>query len=302
MGKKPLQHLNSIDAALVNAALKAYLTSNPGKSQTWIRHPNNLISVVAIVLSVLGVVYGFYKDWRDSIDRNLQALTGITTDLAKLNTEYFATTGQSAREDGKEQYRLGEIARSLASRRFALLAQADRLTAELGDKVPGGQLSVLGVAFDEAYEFDKAVQYFEKTTTPSNSTILRVLGWRSIGLVNIKRGSHFYQAAREAFYKAINVAPELEDYVSAHASLEVYEQWSQFELDLKKDREAIQILLQGRERISRYSCQANMPDILAMFDDLIQSAIKTIKTHIPNTSDLLSQEVDVAKKGADCLQ
>src|ERR1700674_4905955 len=111
-----------IDAALVNAALEAYLKSEPGKPDTWIRHPNNLISVVAIVLSILGVVYGFYKDWKDSIDRNLQALTTITTDLAKLDTEYFLAAGQSARENRQEQDRLLEIGRSLASRRWALLA------------------------------------------------------------------------------------------------------------------------------------------------------------------------------------
>jgi tetratricopeptide (TPR) repeat protein len=285
-----------IDAALVNAALEAYLKSEPGKPDTWIRHPNNLISVVAIVLSILGVVYGFYKDWKDSIDRNLQALTTITTDLAKLDTEYFLAAGQSARENRQEQDRLLEIGR------WALLAQADRLTAELGERVPSGQSAVLGVAFQQMGQLDKAVEYLEKITTPPNSTVVRMIGWRSIGLINTKGGPDFHQAAREAFYKAIHVVPELKDYGPVHASLEVYEQWSGFELGLKNYREAIRILVQGKEQVRRSACQANEPEILAWFDNLIQSELETVKAGDPATADLLRRDVEGAGSGDACLK
>jgi tetratricopeptide (TPR) repeat protein len=292
------EHSDGIDPALVNAALAAYLKSEPGKPDAWIRHPNNLISVVAIVLSILGVVYGFYKDRKDSIDRNLQALTTITIELAKLNTEYYSTARRSPRENEDERERLGEVWRSLASRRLALLAQADRLIAELGDRVPSGQLSVLGVAFDQAYELDKALQYFEKTTTPSNSTVLRMLGWRSIGVVNIKRGPNFYPAAREAFSKAIHVVPELNDYGPVQASFEVFEDWSGFEIQQKNYREAIRILLQGKEQVRRYACEINEPELLTWFDDLIRSELDTIKARDPDTSDLLRGEVERAGSGS----
>ena len=117
-------------------------------------------------------------------------------------------------------------------------------------------------------------------------------------MVNIKRGPNFYPAAREAFSNEIHVVPELNAYGPVHASFEVFENWSGFEIQLKNYREAIQILLQGKEQVRRYACEVNEPELLTWFDDLIRSELETIKARDPNASDLLRGEVErVGSKG-----
>jgi hypothetical protein len=60
-------------------------------SKSWIRQPNNLISVVAICISILGVIYGFYKDIVETNDKNLQELSNIVSDLTKLDADQITT-------------------------------------------------------------------------------------------------------------------------------------------------------------------------------------------------------------------
>ncbi len=79
-----------VDQPLVAEALELYVkkaSKDLADSKPWISQPNNLISVVAIFISVLGVVYGFYKDHVDSVDKNLQALSATVSDLTKLDTD-----------------------------------------------------------------------------------------------------------------------------------------------------------------------------------------------------------------------
>ena len=57
--------MDHTDPILINQALRFFVKKvrrDLEGERSWIRQPNNLISLVAIVISITGVVYGFYKD------------------------------------------------------------------------------------------------------------------------------------------------------------------------------------------------------------------------------------------------
>ena len=304
--------LNRINAKLVNASLQAYLKHNPGTT-SWIKQPNNLISVVAISLSILGVVYGFYKDWKDTINKNKQALAAIITDLTKLDTDFFSIGNQPTKniatagvqpgnqptpvvangfiDAQAEQVRLTEYRRTLTNRRLVLLAEADRLTDELGEGIPLNELMVLAVSFGQVAQYEKAVRYFEKVTTQSTSRVAQLTGWRAIGLVNAQRGPEFIEATRTAFSKASQAIPESKDAVAMYGIIEAYQPWADFEFGINNYRVSVELLLRAKHQLVEFPCQAGKSKLLTLLDNEIQSKLTALDTRAADIATPLRAEV-----------
>ena len=84
--------MDHTDPILINQALSFFVKKTRRDlegERSWIRQPNNLISLVAIVISILGVVYGFYKDWNDGNQRDLQSLLTVVSDITKTEIDFM---------------------------------------------------------------------------------------------------------------------------------------------------------------------------------------------------------------------
>ena len=82
-------------SALLGQALSLYIQKikrENKESRSWKWQPNNPISVVAIVLSLVSLGYGLLKDHYDGIDNNFQSLSTVVTDLTKLDSDILTAT------------------------------------------------------------------------------------------------------------------------------------------------------------------------------------------------------------------
>ena len=151
---------------LLGEALGLYVQktrSENEESRSWIRQPNNFISAVAIVLSLVSLGYGLLKDHFDGIDKNLQYLSTVVEDLTKLDSDILT----AKLNDPQGLAAFGIV---LNNRRVALLAEADRLITDLGNRVPVAQLAVLGPEYVQLEEYTKAIQYFSLTAERASSS------------------------------------------------------------------------------------------------------------------------------------
>lgn len=265
---------------LVDAALNLYvgkLQRENAESRTWIKQPNNLISVVAIVISLLSVAYGFRRDYYDSIDKDLQALSNAVSDLSKIDSDMLTASNTDPK-------RLGSLGLVLNNRRFALLSEADRLIGRLGKRAPHAQLAILGTQYIQVNEYEKATKYFLLLTDQSETPFVRAEGWRSLAVAY--EGNEPHDKVRDAFQNAAQLLQDPKDVISLTTVIIIYEQWAGFELGVSNFRAALSYLESALQFATRLPCPTMRPAAVARINGAIQQAATTFKNKDPENAKL----------------
>ncbi len=239
------------------------------ESRSWIRQPNNLISVVAIVLSLMSLGYGFLKDYYDGIDKNLQSLSTVVTDLTKLDSDILTATLT-------DPQRFRQFGLVLNNRRLALLTEADRLVDELGGRVPVAQLAVLGPEYQQVNDYTTAIKYFPMTAERTSSPTVRSEVWRSEALVYQAMGPDHDRDARDAFAKAAQVFPDPRDVGSIAVVATIYDQWAQFEASRANYADALSRFAEARRFAAMLPCPTPRSEFIA---ELGQEATRAFSTY-----------------------
>lgn len=240
------------------------------ETRSWIRQPNNLISVVAIVLSLLSVAYQIYRDWSDAINSDLASLSKIVSDVTQLDSQLLAATTIT-----------DNLQTAINNRRVVLLAEADRLINKLGDRVPKAQLAVLGPEYADINDFTTAIKYLQVLTSPTSPRTEQLEAWRSIGILKYEEGPAALDGARKAFDQAAKVWPDPRDVGSITLELSVYEQWGNLELGLQSYPEAFQHLLNARLLVNRLPCTSGGGAIATRIDAQGQGALEYLRKNDP---------------------
>jgi hypothetical protein len=207
-------------------ALRLYIETTRrqnAEGKSWIRQPNNFISAVAIILSLLSIGYQVLKDRNDGIDKNLAALSAIVSELTKMDSDMLTTSI-------KDPQLLDNLSIYVTNRRVALLAEADRLIESLGKRAPHAQLAVLGPEYLQIYDYKTGVKYLRMMTVPPSAEPEQLGAWRSLGIAYFSQGAASLGDARDAFQHAVEIYPEPHDVGSIVMELAVHEQWAQLEL------------------------------------------------------------------------
>ena len=247
----------------------ADMKKQAAKTGPWLREPNNLISTVAIVLSLASFGWGFYKERRDDIDKDLAALSAVVADLTKLELDLTSARAQPNANPAV----LAEVANGFANRRLVLLAEADRLTQSLGDKAPRVQLAVLGASFIHNLQYDKAIEYFTLTTDAKTPALTRMAAWRSLAAVNSQMGPAKYEITRKHFAEAVATIPDPQDHYSVYMVVEVHKQWAGYEVASGKPAEGLKILVKALELTTRMPCPGHRKQLFADLSALITPVV-----------------------------
>lgn len=270
--RRPIRTATPVNVRISNELLDAYLRKSLAEmvSKAWLSEPNNLISAVAIVISIFGVIYGFLKDRKDMTDRDLAALTAIINDVTKLDTDVYTATLQAHSDSTPLQ--LQNYLTTIGNRKEALLAEADRLTISLGEKIPSSQLAVLGASYFQVGQFEKAKMCFGAITGAKSSNRQRINGWRSIATTNYIQGPTFYKDAQMAYANAALVDPNAADQMSVQDNIRVLREWGQFEISTQAVHAGVLHLLAARQIVKRLPCQKGYVAFAAKADEeLLQS-------------------------------
>jgi tetratricopeptide (TPR) repeat protein len=267
---------------LFDAALHLYIAKlerENAETKGWIEQPNNLISVVAIVISLMSVAYGFVKDYYDGIDKDLQSLSTTVSDLTKLDSDMLTASLSDAS-------RLSDLQLILNNRRISLLAEADRLIASLGPRAPRVQLAILGPEYYQIGDFAKATKYFLLLTDRSEPPAMRFDAWRSLAVTYIGEGRDFYPKAEEAFQNAVQIFSDPKDINSLTLVVGAYEQWAQFELSISKYQVALDQFQRARNFAAQLPCPTLRPQTVARIVGEIQQATATFQSKDPKNAAL----------------
>jgi hypothetical protein len=278
---------------LIDAALRLYLKKTRREysdGNSWIRQPNNLISVVALFLSLLSVGYQLEKDRSDGIDKDLASLSAIVSELTKLDSDVLTTSV-------KDPQVLENLSIFVTNRRVALLAEADRLIGNLGSKAPHVQLAVLGPEYFQVNDYATAMKYFRLMTGPPSTLPEQLGAWRSIGIAYFNEGPASIEDARKAFAQAVAVYPDPKDIGSIGSELTVHEQWAQFELSFQNDARALQQFGEARTLAYRLPCSPARTAFITRIDAESGPALQTESSRDPQQATSVRQawsELDAA--------
>ncbi len=289
-----------VDGDLLNDALRVYIeetSQKSEKSKPWLKEPSNLISLIAVFLTVIGVLYGFFKDRVDSEDKNLQALSLLTLELTKLDSDQVNVILSSIRfinalpasetlRSGpvsprnavarQEEQGVNEWKRFANNRRLALLAEADRLTSELGKKTPVNQLMVLATEFQQIYDFEKAHKYFIQATGVT-SLITQSMAWKSAGIVSTLRGGEFYEVARREFQMASELLAQSSSYSLISLAVGVEQAWAHSEFQRNDLNASLERLIYAKHLSLKIPCVAGRPLVSGPVDGDIEMLLETAK-------------------------
>jgi hypothetical protein len=258
------------------------------ESRSWIRQPNNLISVVAIVLSLASLGWTLWKDHYDGIDKNLQSLSTAVADLTKLDSDVLTATMT-------DPQRVAALGLVINNRRVALLAEADRLIGDLGDRAPVAQLAVLGPAYAQVNEYTKAIKYFSITAERASSLTLRSEAWRSMALAYEYMGSDYDRNVRDAFARAAQVSPDPKEIGSIAVVTKIYDQWAQFEAGRGNYADALSRFADARRFAMKLPCPTPRSDFIA---NLGHDVTQAFAAYHVNDSNQATEVVTLASTNA----
>jgi tetratricopeptide (TPR) repeat protein len=295
-----------MNRSLLNSALALYVDKTQRElenSKSWIREPSNFISVVAFLISVASAIYGVTKDWRDSIDKDLQSLSAIVAQLTQLDAEVFRTIAAASPggSTGMSQQALQAYERSMNNRRLVLLADVDRLTDGLGDRAPRAQLAVLGTAFAQLSDYDRARKYFALMTSAPASPTLQLTAWKSLALVDVYRGPQFYDLARSEFGNALKAVPNPEDVVSIQLVIDVQQNWAQFEFGAQNQAAGVEHLINARLLSAKLPCDSGVRASVQQISGLVEAGLTSMANKDAAAAAAMREQFSTAVHQDHCL-
>jgi tetratricopeptide (TPR) repeat protein len=236
---------------LTHQALRLFIEKTRrenAETRSWIKQPNNLISVVAIVLSLYIAFHQIRKEHADSINQDLASFSKVASDLTQL--DYQSATTANATED---------YWTIVNNRRAVLLAEADLLLKELdaeraSSKVPPAQLAALGPEYAKIGDSSTAMKYFQLLAQTSSSPTEKLDALRSIAVLYADEGTDKFEDARKAFAQAANIYPDPKDIYTIGLELQVNEQWANFDSATQNYEAGFQHLEVARSLANRYPC------------------------------------------------
>lgn len=279
---------------LTHTALRLFIEKtqhdlNEGRS--WIRQPNNLISLVAIVLSLLSIGYQLIKDYYDGVDKNLASLSQIVSDLTKMDGDAATVNNAQLSQN---------LAIALTNRRMALLTEADRLIKNLGSRAPADQLAILGPEYVSINDYQTALTYFRKLLEPPSTPTERLSAWRSIALVYADEGPPEWAMARAAFARAAAILPDPHDVGSINLELTVHENWAQFESSADNYQSAFLQFLDARLLANRFPCIPEREPALRRLDQEASTAIVVLRASAPDVASIDDEKMKQAVASDSC--
>jgi len=219
------------------------------ESDTRAWKPSNVLSAVAIVVSLL---FGGISIYRDSIGARWGAVRELGQTIENLTSveKEIARVAANAYDDPAEY----QAAISLANRRLALLESANRLVERLGDEVTGPELAILGASYSQVNEYERAEDYFRRLGELGASPTLQAAGWRSLGNHLAAQGVHRFGEAREAFRKSVVVLAQDQNVSASLVSAENLVYWGQAAQAYGFLPEAMKQYLDARDLYARLPC------------------------------------------------
>ena len=258
---------------LTSQALRLFIEKTQrenAETRSWVRQPNNLISVVAIVLSLWGFFHQIRKEQEDGINQDLASLSKIASDLTELS--YQSATATNITDD----YRI-----FANNRRAVLLAEADRLIKELGNRVPVAQLGALGPEYAQIGDRSPAIKYFQLQVQTSSSPTEQLDALRSIATLYAEQGPDHYEDARKTFAQAANIFPDPSDMYAIGLELQVHEQWATFETATQNYEVGFQHLEIARSLANRFPCVPVRSAVVARLDAESQGSLEQTRNSDP---------------------
>lgn len=265
-------------------------------SMPWFRTPSNIISIVAVVVSVSIFSITYWSGKQETQFQKLQQIGQLIDQITALtNQETDLHRSNLMHSERVRAYM------AIGNRRTALLNQLDRLLADVDvDSVSKLDLAVLSEAYYNVGRYNEAEAHLENfAKDEGNLLVQRVAMWRSlIGLYGYLGPEHVEDAKRAAEQglalaesEKSNMALQIESIFIPYSLA--------FNLSMaRRYDEAFNQLLEAERNAWAMPCLTNRQGFLTMVD----TEILKILNHYPDgREDLLRSRANRANNQQQCL-
>ena len=210
----------------------------------WYRQFSNVASGIALVVSLVGALYGYRSYSAEVVRSKKEELRGAIAQLLALREEILdrvASTGEPKKRDAARQM--------LNAKRMVYLEAAESLASQIGEHVSSSEYNVLAneVAMDA--RFEQAETYFAKAVGASHAGVGRAVALRTLAIFYFGPGPlRAFDKGRRHFQEAVDQLIGASDNYSLLALGNTYEAWGYFEQRNGSEREASQKFEMARKK------------------------------------------------------
>ena len=146
------------------------------KRRAWFLTPSNLISLLAVAITVAIFVTTYGSGAKEALFRKQQQFSQLINQISALDSE----VAQVYRSDILPLARVQALA-AISHRRLALVNQAEALLTDVEHRASKSNLALLAPIYAGVGRFDKAEEYFRGVATDqSEQAVARIMAWRAL--------------------------------------------------------------------------------------------------------------------------
>lgn len=250
----------------------------------WFRTPSNIISIIAVVVSVSIFSIAYWSGKEENQFQRLQEIGQLIDQISALTNreaELYRTNVTHSERAGSSM--------AIANRRIALINQLDRLLADVdNDSVSELDLAVLAYTYVNIGRYDDAEAHLESLAKDKGKLIThRVMAWRSLVVLYGYFGSERVDDAKRAAENGLALIESEHSNLTLKAEAVLIPYSLAFNLIMVgRYDEAFNHLLEAERNASEMPCLPNRQGLLAM----VNAEILRILPHYPD-GGMLVQDI-----------
>ena len=251
-------------------------------SRPWLRTPSNIISIIAVVVSISIFSITYLSGKKETQFQKLQQISQIIDQISALTrkeAELYRTSQTHFERVGKST--------AIANSRMALINQVDRLLSDVDkNSVSRSDLALLSSAYASVGRYKLAKKYLLNLAKEEGEPLAwRVMAWRSIvGLYGYLGFEHVEDAKKAAKQGLKLIGSEHNDIILKVESILIPYTLAFNLIMLRRYDEAFDQLLEAERNAWTMPCLPNRQGFLTM----VNAEISKILLHYPDgREDLL---------------
>ncbi len=236
--------MNEFDGRLktIQARLDVLEVPEWRKITTW-------VSIAALAISASIAAFTVWNELETGLKSDQDQLSNIVSQLTEIDlaqAELLASTENIAAT------RNAGI--SLSNQRVVLLHAADRVVERLDDTVSPQELAILGAAYYQSSQLDRAQFYWELLARKARTRSDKASAWRSLGNLYFIKGEAHVADARSAFSEAFDALKNPESLYDVNGSIEILNQWAANEAAHGNSQQALEVIKKGEALLEVLPC------------------------------------------------
>ena len=252
------------------------------RNKRWISTPSNVISLLAVLVTVFIFIVTFILGQREDKARKLQEVGQLIDQISTLAGEEIELYNSSM-----PQLLRANALISISNRRNVLIDQVDSLLPDIKDNMSKMALAMLAISYASAGLFEKAEEYLLNLANAEHERqALRVMAWRSLVGIYGQWGTGRISDAENAAKRGMElINKKTQDPILRNELVSIPYTLASAQLFSKQYDDAFRSLLEAEQNAWKLPCGGARLGFLR----LLEPAISQVLTLYPDGRDHIAK-------------